>query len=498
MKNLLVFIIGITLSLLASAQACTPAGDQTTYGTANTWIGYIYDNPDFTNYSGYVNEGTVSSSNFDESFGGDYVNYPTNGCSVLTETFSARYKLAETFTANQYQFTVGGDDGYRLSIDGGATWIINQWNDQSYVTSTYTVTLSGTYNMVLEYYENGGGNRVSFSVTALCMGTENQSVYGTGNVWNGYIYKGMNFDYYSGLVTEGAAGNPNFDESFGGDNVLYNTSACAVQTEQFSARYRLQKNFPNANYVITAGGDDGYRLSIDGGSTWIINNWGDHGYTTTTYGLTMNGTYNLVLEYYENGGGNRVSFFLTSSLLPVNLLNFGGTAASKNISLNWKVSSELNTDYYQVEKSADGAAFSTLGKVYSISVNNGSDKTYSYADPSPFTGANYYRLRMVDKEGKYTYSPVIKIKFDDKKEIALFPSVVNHGPVWLSTSAALKNGLVQLFDMTGKKIQEIRLPSLLAAGQTTTLNFTNTGSGSYVLICKSGAEIKAKQIIFFK
>jgi hypothetical protein len=194
-----------------------------------------------------------------------------------------------------------------------------------------------------------------------------------------------------------------------------------------------------------------------------------------------------------------VSFQLTSSLLPVTLINFNGTAGSKNINLNWEVSSGLNADYYQVEKSADGAAFSTPGKVYSsAAVNTGSDKTYSYEDTSPFTGINYYRLRMVDKDGKYTYSPVIKIRFDEKKGISVFPSVVNRGPVWLSTSAELKNGIVQLFDMTGKKLQEIRLPSLVAAGQTTTLTFTNTLSGSYVLICKSGAEIKAKQIIIFK
>ncbi len=57
-------------------------------------------------------------------------------------------------------------DGYRLSLDGGTTWVINKWADQSYNVSSYTATLSGSYNMVLEYYENSGDNRINFNVQA--------------------------------------------------------------------------------------------------------------------------------------------------------------------------------------------------------------------------------------------------------------------------------------------------------------------------------------------
>src|ERR1700712_2450875 len=190
MKNLLTLFLTIITITVSNAQPCTPAGDQISYGTSDTWIGYIYDNMDFTNYSGWVNEGTPGNPNFDESFGGDNVNYATNGCSVYTETFSARYKLTKTFAPGSYQFIVGADDGYRLSLDGGTTWVINQFTDQSYNFSIYSATLSGTYNMVIEYYENGGGNRISFSVTTACLATDDQTIYGTGNVWRGYIYKG--------------------------------------------------------------------------------------------------------------------------------------------------------------------------------------------------------------------------------------------------------------------------------------------------------------------
>jgi len=54
---------------------CSAPGDQTTYGTNNVWIGYAYQGKNFDTYYGYINEAITTSPNFDESFGGDQVNY---------------------------------------------------------------------------------------------------------------------------------------------------------------------------------------------------------------------------------------------------------------------------------------------------------------------------------------------------------------------------------------------------------------------------------------
>jgi hypothetical protein len=503
MKNFLVALIVVFLiSPAVSAQACTPLGDQVTYGTADTWIGYVYDNMGFATYMGYANEGTPGNPNFNETFGGDYVNYATNGCPIYTETFSVRYKLTKNFAAGNYQITVGADDGYRLSLDGGATWVINQWFDQAYNFTTYVTPLSGTYNLVLEYYENSGGNRVSFDVQTVCTGPENQSIYGTGNIWKGYIYDGINFNQYSGLVTEGVAGNPNFDESFGGTNVAYNTSACAVQTETFSARYRLTKNFANGNYIFTAGGDDGYRLSLDGGSTWVINRWFDQSYSTSTYSATLNGTYNLVFEYYENSGGNRVSFNLAASLLPVQLIKFDGKLSGKNILLHWTVTKEIDVNYYEIEHSSDGINFLPLKKMPADNqlTPAGLDKNYQFTDASPMQGSNYYRLRMVDIDGKYTYSPVINMFFKEKGSISIFPAISNGNAIYLRSSSDLKNASVELYDITGKKLKEIKLLVTVSAGQTLLLpvNANALSKGTYLLLCRSAGELITKQLIIIE
>src|SRR3984957_11436471 len=123
-KTIILFLIFFLLCYgLLSAQTCsTAAGDQTTYGINNVWIGYVYTGQNFNNYQGYVNEGSLSSPNFNEGFGGGGVTYNTNGCSITTDNFSVRYKLQQTFASGTYIITVGGDDGYRFSLNGDASY----------------------------------------------------------------------------------------------------------------------------------------------------------------------------------------------------------------------------------------------------------------------------------------------------------------------------------------------------------------------------------------
>ena len=72
---------------------------------------------------------------------------------------------------------------------------------------------------------------------------------------------------------------------------------------------RCAKHF-HGTYDLTVGGDDGYRLSIVGGNSYVIDNYTNHPYQTRTVSGALGGSHDLVLEYYQDGGGNRVSFDL--------------------------------------------------------------------------------------------------------------------------------------------------------------------------------------------
>jgi len=502
MKNFIILLVSLTLLTEIGYAQCTPLGDKTTYGTGNTWIGYVYQGSNFNTYKGYVNEGSSASPNFDESFGGDQVNYNTNGCTTYTDTFSVRYKLTQNFVDGDYVFTLGADDGFRLSLDGGSTWAVNQWVLESYTTTTYTVHLNGTYNMVYEYYENFGGNRVSFNVVKSCTGSGNPATYGTGNKWIGYIYSGMNFASYKGFVSEGSSLSPNFDESFGGDNVSYGTSDCPITTNNFSVRYRLQQSFTNGVYKIIVGADDGYRLSLDGGTTWVINKWNDQSYNTTTYSATLNGTYNMVLEYYENGGANRVSFNISGgSILPLELAQFNGEALpSQTNLLEWKTMMEMKVDYFNVQRSDDGMHFQNIGEVKSKMTDTTSvyELEYSYTDGSALPGISYYRLQIVDKNGNINYSNVIRLSNNQIHGLKIFPTVIHNTNYFVETEKPIRNAKLELFDMTGKKISETSWETLNGRQSVNPSNNNSLSTGTYVARLSSGGETVLNQILIIQ
>ncbi|MDF2191420.1 hypothetical protein [Paraflavitalea sp. CAU 1676] len=497
-RSFLYSLLLMLAALTVHAQPCTPQGVESVYGTNNTWIGYVYEGRNFETYKGYINEGNAASATFNETFGGDQVNFATNGCPVYTEEFSVRFRLTKTFANANYNFTVGADDGYRLSLDGGNTWVINRWNDQSYTATSYETSLNGTYDLVVEFYENHGGNRVSFDVVAICTGDGNPSDYGNNNTWTGYLYQGTNFNKYKGYIARGDGISLNFDESFGGSNVAFMTSNCSITTQNFSARFR-SKTTLNGSYQFTVGGDDGYRLSLDGGNTWIINRWNDQAYYSSTQTIyNLSGIYDLVLEYYENGGDNRLTFSASQlSLLPVTLLSWNAKPVNNNqVLLNWKTADAVNFHHYIVQKSFDGQAFQNIGQV---TPQSGSDvQTYSFTDQQVNGGRIWYRLAMVDNDGSIRYSVLASVMLQEIKAMRVFPTIVENNQVYVESPANMNRALVEWVDMNGR-LWKTEQRALVAGRQSLNLPaMAGKATGSYIIRITGENGLRYSQHIIIK
>jgi hypothetical protein len=95
--------------------------------------------------------------------------------------------------------------------------------------------------------------------------------------------------------------------------------------------------------------------------------------------------------------------------LPTTLLNFDAKISNKDVNLTWETTNEINTNNYEVEKSFDGNNWINIGIV--IAKNITGTNSYSLTDKNPNYGINYYRLKMNDKDGKYTYSPIRTVNF---------------------------------------------------------------------------------------
>jgi hypothetical protein len=97
--------------------------------------------------------------------------------------------------------------------------------------------------------------------------------------------------------------------------------------------------------------------------------------------------------------------------LPLTLTNFSGQAEAAGNLLSWQTASEENTAYFEVQRAIPGTAiFEDLGRVAAAG-NSSLTRQYSYTDALASTHAAYsYRLKMVDEDGRYTYSPVVTLQ----------------------------------------------------------------------------------------
>jgi hypothetical protein len=202
-------LIVIALYNFPAFAQCNPVvGDQTTYGQ-NSWIGYVYNgyaagNPPAAPFAGTYRGYITETETFTHDFGGGNVSGP-NVCGVYGDDFAIRYKMRKSFAPGYYRFSVTGDDGVRLSVNGGTSFITqaDSWTNHGPVTYTadFAVTEQSDLDLVLEFYEVGGGAIVGYSYQQLsCYATAPTTV--TGNVI--YSCNGSTVLTASGGIENGA------------------------------------------------------------------------------------------------------------------------------------------------------------------------------------------------------------------------------------------------------------------------------------------------------
>ena len=106
------------------------------------------------------------------------------------------------------------------------------------------------------------------------------------------------------------------------------------------------------------------------------------------------------------------SWTLTSltSILPIKLLYFDALPEDDNVKLSWSTATEINNDYFTVEKSIDGDNFFPIGNV-SGSGNSTTTIQYSLDDNKPTYGISYYRLKQTDYDGAFSFSDVVPVNY---------------------------------------------------------------------------------------
>jgi hypothetical protein len=238
-------------------------------------------------------------------------------------------------------------------------------------------------------------------------------------------------------------------------------------------------NLANARITLVYGADDvvtdpsNLRVARDNGSAA----WLDMGGTGTAAGagsITSSNfnTFNTVFTLANGAGG--------SNPLPVDFVSFDAQRRKQDVQLSWSTASEINSDYFEVERSSDGIHFRPLSKVAAMG-NSNTLVNYSWIDRTPANGINYYRLRQWDVNGASEYTSVRSVFFS-RQTVQVYPN-----PSTQRTLTAGLNGWsggevdAVLYDMSGKQCASM---GLLQSGeeQCTIQLPAETPCGTYLLV----------------
>ena len=113
--------------------------------------------------------------------------------------------------------------------------------------------------------------------------------------------------------------------------------------------------------------------------------------------------------------------------LPVTLSDFTGNFNSNAVKLNWKTALEQNVQQFEIEYSTDGSSFSKVGTVQATNIATGT--AYNFTHSVNTSGPFFYRLKMVDTDGSFTYSNTIRINMSDFTGNIVSPSVITNGVI---------------------------------------------------------------------
>jgi hypothetical protein len=197
-------------------------------------------------------------------------------------------------------------------------------------------------------------------------------------------------------------------------------------------------------------------------------------------------------DFTGNGNG---------SPLPITLLDFDAQAIMDHVELTWSTASEINNDFFTIERSLDGQNFEAIGIVDGAG-NSNQVLNYRMIDTNPAQGYNYYRLKQTDFDGNFDYSDIRVVNF--KQSIAssadifsVYPNPSNGSGFTIRTGDIAADRVeIRLTDMLGKEISVQTLN--LGANSSMPVSFGDIERGIYHLTLSDGSRYVVIPVVFVR
>ncbi len=278
---------------------------------------------------------------------------------------------------------------------------------------------------------------------------------------------------------------PNYLPTFTTNNVTYDLSGAVkwMKITSDSLKILVIGNFD----VTTKTGN----VTFQNAGTWY--NYLQGGTRTATGGSEA---FTLLPDQYYVFVNRNVSAAVTT--LPLKLISFGAKRTENNIALNWVTSNEVNVKHFAIERSFNAIDFKEVGSVNAV---NGSRQTnYSYNDNDPLAiksaGKIFYRLRMVDIDGKFSYSNVAVVNsVGANGSITIYPNPAKGAQLYFELEEQIPSiAQVSIEDVSGRVYSKQTFVQA-NSNQQLSVDIKQLSNGVYLLKVETGKKSVIKQFV---
>ncbi|MBX2917562.1 MAG: T9SS type A sorting domain-containing protein [Cyclobacteriaceae bacterium] len=183
---------------------------------------------------------------------------------------------------------------------------------------------------------------------------------------------------------------------------------------------------------------------------------------------------------FQNGDRFTIGNTNLALPLPIELISFDAEVIAHEVKLKWSTASELNNDYFTIQRSQGGEVWESVVQV-SGAGNSTTVRHYETTDGLPYAGVSYYRLKQTDLDGRYSYSSVKRVEVNPVYQLKAFPNPSKE-KFSITTGFELQREDVRLLNLLG---QELPI-AFEQAGPYYTISPRTPTPGVYILQVRKG------------
>jgi hypothetical protein len=181
--------------------------------------------------------------------------------------------------------------------------------------------------------------------------------------------------------------------------------------------------------------------------------------------------------------------------LPVELVSFSARVSGEQVIIDWSTASELNNDFFTIERSQDGLSFEGIARIIGAGTTNQPMK-YQSIDYLPLPGISYYRLKQTDFDGTFDYSKIVVVSFEGQFGFTAYPTVTQ-AILNLQVSGKRNDQLMlRLYDLKGIVRFEKMLIMNMANERVVLDQLDQLPRGLYILNISNSRWQQSARVIF--